>query len=99
VPAAVAARGRYGPAFLAAVDAGLAVRPEQRPQTLAEFRAWLDRPDDAAPDITLPVGEPAAAVDLALEPAPAAPKPQTRWWYVAGALALGVLAWAVFGRG
>ena len=26
-------------------------------------------------------------------------QPQTRWWYVAGALALGALAWAVFGRG
>ncbi len=99
VPAQVAARGRYSGAFLAAIDAGLAVRPEQRPHTLAEFRAWFDRPEPAEPDITLPVTEP-VAVDLALEPpAPPPPKAQTRWWYVAGALALGALAWAVFGRG
>jgi hypothetical protein len=98
VPAQVAARGRYSAGFLAAIDAGLAVRPEQRPQTLGEFRAWFDRPEPAEPDITLPVTEP-VAVDLALEPAAPPPaKPQTRWWYVVGALALGALAWAVFGR-
>jgi serine/threonine protein kinase len=100
VPAQVAARGRYSPTFLAAIDAGLAVRPEQRPQTLDDFRARFDRPQPAEPDITLPVTTP-STVDLSLdEPAPApVAQPQTRWWYVAGALALGALAWAVFGRG
>ena len=34
VPARVAAKGRYSDVFLAAIDAGLAVRPEQRPQTM-----------------------------------------------------------------
>jgi hypothetical protein len=98
VPAQVAARGRYSATFLAAIDAGLAVRPEQRPQTLGEFRAWFDRPEPAEPDITLPVTE-SVAVDLALEPpAPPPARSQTRWWYVVGALALGALAWAVFGR-
>ncbi|RDI29476.1 serine/threonine protein kinase [Pseudacidovorax intermedius] len=32
---------RYSPAVLAAVDAGLAVRPEGRPQSMAEFRQQL----------------------------------------------------------
>uniref|UniRef100_UPI0005C29B52 serine/threonine-protein kinase n=1 Tax=Pseudacidovorax intermedius TaxID=433924 RepID=UPI0005C29B52 len=32
---------RYSPALLAAVDAGLAVRPEGRPQSMAEFRQQL----------------------------------------------------------
>ncbi len=97
VPAQVAARGRYSATFLAAIDAGLAVRPELRPQKLGEFRAWFDRPEPAEPDITLPVTE-SAAVDLALEPPPPPAKPPTRWWVVVGALALGALAWAVFGR-
>jgi serine/threonine protein kinase len=98
VPAQVAARGRYGHSFLVAIDAGLAVRPEQRPQSVSAFREWLDRPEAAEPDITLPVTEP-TPVDLSLEPpAPPAEASRTRWWYVVGALALGALAWAVFGR-
>jgi hypothetical protein len=35
------AAGRYSERFLAAIDAALAVRPEQRPQTIAEFRDAL----------------------------------------------------------
>lgn len=42
VPAAQIGAGRYSPGFLAAIDAGLAPRPEQRPQTMAAFRAALD---------------------------------------------------------
>jgi hypothetical protein len=40
-PLVQAAAGRYSPRFLAAIDAALAVRPEQRPQTIAEFRDAL----------------------------------------------------------
>ena len=102
VPAQVAARGRYSARFLAAIDAGLVVRPEQRPQTLQEFRSGFDRPEPSEPDITLPATEPAAAVDLALEPpappAPPAPVRRTRGWFLAGAVALVALAWAVFAR-
>ncbi|MCA3240482.1 MAG: serine/threonine protein kinase [Rubrivivax sp.] len=102
VPAQVAARGRYSASFLAAIDAGLVVRPEQRPQTLQELRSGFDRPEPSEPDITLPATEPAAAVDLALEPpappAPPVPARRTRWWFLAGAVALGALAWAVFAR-
>ena len=41
VPLARALDGRYPPALLAAIDAGLAVRPAARPQSVAEFRALL----------------------------------------------------------
>jgi formylglycine-generating enzyme required for sulfatase activity len=46
-PLAIAAQGRYSPEFLRAIDAALAVRPEQRPQNVAEFRVLLGF--DAAP--------------------------------------------------
>ena len=35
-------RGRYSMRLLEAIDAGLGVRPEQRPQSMAELRAALD---------------------------------------------------------
>jgi hypothetical protein len=71
-PARVAGRGRYSKAFLAALDAGLAVRPEQRPQTMAELQQWFARPDAAPPPA------PAAAdLELPLEAAPAAPPAET----------------------
>jgi serine/threonine protein kinase len=41
VPLAVQAAGRYSDAFLRAIDAGLAVKPPQRPQTAAAFRTLL----------------------------------------------------------
>jgi len=67
-PARVAGRGRYTQAFLAAIDAGLMVRPEQRPQTLAELQQWFARPDPPVKtERTVPVPEP-AAVDVPLEP-------------------------------
>jgi serine/threonine protein kinase len=56
VPARVAAKGRYSPAFLAAIDAGLAVRPEQRPQDMAALRAAMDASEPVS----------AGGVDIAL---------------------------------
>jgi serine/threonine protein kinase len=49
VPLAVSAQGRYSAAFLEAIDAGLAVRPEHRPQDIAALRARLmaEQPADA----------------------------------------------------
>jgi hypothetical protein len=45
---ATCAAGRYSARFLAAIDAALAVRPQDRPQTDAEFRALLDEPRAAS---------------------------------------------------
>ncbi|MBX3605723.1 MAG: serine/threonine protein kinase [Piscinibacter sp.] len=47
-PLAQRLHGRYGAGFLRAVDAALAVRPKDRPQSVAEFRALLDA--DLPPD-------------------------------------------------
>jgi serine/threonine protein kinase len=44
VPALQAGKGRYSDPFLAAIDAGLSVRPEQRPQSMAALRALMDLP-------------------------------------------------------
>jgi len=52
-PIAVEAAGRYGNGFLRAIDAALAVRPVDRPQNAAQFRALLD--------IDLPAAPPSAA--------------------------------------
>ena len=41
VPLSEAAAGRYSSEFLAAIDAALAVRPEDRPQDIGEFRRLL----------------------------------------------------------
>jgi hypothetical protein len=43
-PARVAAAGRYSRELLDAIDTALAVRPEHRPRSMAEFRALLERP-------------------------------------------------------
>ncbi len=101
VPARVAGKGRYSQAFLAAIDAGLSVRPEQRPQTMAELQAWFNRPEPAAdvkPDRTVPLPD-TRSVDLQLEP-PAPPTPsRTRWApVIAGALLAVVLAAVLFAR-
>jgi serine/threonine protein kinase len=42
VPLATHAAGRYSPAFLQAIDHALAVRPEERPQSVQAFAAELD---------------------------------------------------------
>ena len=97
VSARVAGKGRYTQAFLAAIDAGLAVRPEQRPQSMAAFQQWFSRPDPPPPDRTVPVPA-AAGVDLALELRPPPPA-KTRWWFVAAAVAVGALVMALFGGG
>jgi formylglycine-generating enzyme required for sulfatase activity/serine/threonine protein kinase len=44
VPAAKKAQGRYAENLLLAIDAAIAVRPENRPQTIAQWREILARP-------------------------------------------------------
>ncbi|MDP1649700.1 MAG: serine/threonine-protein kinase, partial [Rubrivivax sp.] len=55
VPAREAARGRYSDTFLAAIDAGLAVRPERRPPSMAALRQLFDAPAAAVPAPTAAV--------------------------------------------
>lgn len=44
-PLAQIKSGQYSAPFLRAIDLGMAVRPEERPQGIAEFRALMDRTD------------------------------------------------------
>jgi serine/threonine protein kinase len=52
-----AAAGRYRPEFLAGIDIALSLRPQDRPQNVAQFRELLDRglPDDS-PERFVPTG-------------------------------------------
>ncbi|MFC0135070.1 serine/threonine-protein kinase [Massilia eurypsychrophila] len=72
VPLSTSARGRYSAAFLAAIDAGLAVRPEQRPQDVAALRARLFalKHEDDATVMRPPAGD-------ARRPTPAPPAAAT----------------------
>ena len=48
VPLSQVAAGRYSPGFLAAIDAVLASRPDDRPRSVAQWRAMLAGSDGAA---------------------------------------------------
>jgi serine/threonine protein kinase len=86
-PAAQVAQGRYSASFLAAIDAGLRVRPEQRPQSMAALHALMDAPvappAPAAPPAGAAAAAPAAGPRTAVAVAVA----------VAAALGLAVVAW------
>lgn len=80
------AKGRYGDTFLNAIDAALAVKPTDRPQNVAEFRALLAgtaRSRTAERTVTVPEpraqgaapAAPAATRAPAAAPALAAPRP------------------------
>ena len=101
VPVASIAAGRYSPAFLAAIDRGLAVRPEDRPQDIATLRASLftgelpgvslrvlpgELPSDES-DVT--VIRPGGATTT-LSPSPTLVRSKASWW-VTGGLAAAVL--------
>jgi hypothetical protein len=62
VPFSQAASGRYSPQFLAALDRALAVKPDDRPQSVAEFRSLLelDRVQSTVTRTTQPPERPAA---------------------------------------
>ncbi|MEJ2694880.1 MAG: serine/threonine-protein kinase [Candidatus Thiodiazotropha sp.] len=42
IPASKASRGHYSATLLAAIDAALALKPEDRPQSIADWRRWFD---------------------------------------------------------
>jgi hypothetical protein len=88
VPARVACKGRYSDVFLAAIDAGLSVRPEQRPQSLAALQKLLDATE--APPMPVAV-EPAASPPADTPSVVRQAKTRPRWW-LAAALAVGALA-------
>ena len=92
VPARLAAKGRYSDVFLAAIDAGLAVRPEKRPQSLAALQQLLDAKE--APPMPAPAAAAAAAApaaDRAEAPESGAPS-RPRWLMPALAVAAVLLA-------
>lgn len=100
VPARVAGRGRYTQAFLAAIDAGLSVRPEQRPQTMAELQEWFNRPEPAKTEPTVPLPD-GTAVDVPLDAGPASndTDERTGWGLlIAAAVLAAVVAAVVFAR-
>jgi hypothetical protein len=109
VPLVQAAAGRYSERFLQAIDAGLSVRPDGRPQSVQAFRQALgidDLPAGAVPMPVLPVAAPARpAASAAAMAAPARPLPMpptggvSRTALIAGAAAAvvvlaGVAFWA-----
>ncbi len=47
VPATMAGEGRYSARFLYAIDRALALQPEARPQTIAEWRVMSEQRTDA----------------------------------------------------
>ncbi len=73
VPLRIQAAGRYSETFLRAIDAALALRPKDRPQDVAAFRALLDAPTKPA---KAPVAAPAHPTVPPLPPTPS-PLPPT----------------------
>ena len=75
-PLSELAAGRYSVPFLTAIDAALALRPADRPQTVAAFRALLDgREAQAEPSLGF-ASTFAASLDSAL-PEPTRPPPRS----------------------
>jgi serine/threonine protein kinase len=88
VPLASEAAGRYSAAFLKGLDRGLALKPEDRPQTIAEFRRLLGVESDSTPP---PIQKPATSNETS-----AVPRPRRRSLAIplgaAGVVLLGVTA-------
>ena len=69
VSAVQAGAGRYSQAFLAAIDAGLAVRPDARPQSMAALREHFDIGPARAPQSGAAAPREAAAAAAQASPA------------------------------
>ncbi|MEF7617562.1 serine/threonine-protein kinase [Aquincola sp. MAHUQ-54] len=104
-PAATLGAGRYGPELLEAIDAGLAVRPEDRPPSMAALRERLTA---SFPKTIMVPRRPAAAREASAAPparphppaaAAAAPRQASRGWQrpmLAAAIAAAALAGVAF---
>lgn len=70
VPLTTSVAGRYSAAFLAAIDAALAFKPEERPQSVADFRRLLGLSTAIPASRMLPAsGEMAGVENTTLQPA------------------------------
>lgn len=109
-PAVKAAKGDYAPTLLAAIDAALTLKPEERPQSIPDWRRWFDGEvavdlddDDAtiaspgAPvDATMVLGAQAPQGDVAAaSPSPPRKKRKAPRTILATSLAIVVLAMVV----
>jgi hypothetical protein len=104
-PAVSAARGLCSPAFLRAIDAGMALQPQQRPQSVAAWRALLEAEVPTISVVAPPVRPADDLLPTVLPTAPAVPQPpqqqqrraSSRWPTVTAALAalsaIGAGAW------
>ncbi|HMW62846.1 protein kinase [Accumulibacter sp.] len=76
-PLSKVAAGRYSAGFLAAIDRALAVKPGDRPQTIAEWRTLLAQKDAATPPAQPALAERGTAGEAAREAAPLPGKKRT----------------------
>jgi hypothetical protein len=76
VPLAQSAAGRYSDSFLRAIDRALSVRPDDRPQNIAEFRQLLGFVERAPTTRYLPTGAERRATEDRIAPAPGATAPR-----------------------
>jgi serine/threonine protein kinase len=97
VPLSQAAAGRYSPNFLAAIDKALAVKPEERTQTIGDLRAalGLEKLAESRPPPARPRPKPSdAEPDTA--PRPESARSKTPLIIGGGVLALGVLGGGLY---
>ncbi len=75
VPAVQAGEGRYSPMFLEAIDAGLAVRPDARPQSMVALRELFAATSHGELSFTPLLAHPAAHAPARARPPASAPAP------------------------
>jgi TonB family protein len=91
-PLSQIAAGQYTDIFLRAIDAGLALKPEQRPQSILELRDLLDRRVQAAPDnptLVRPIAHKERTMPPSTQETSRAPRLMT--WLLSIVLAAGLL--------
>jgi serine/threonine protein kinase len=79
VPLATSAAGRYSAQFLRGIDKALSVKPQDRPQNMAELRTWLGL-DEGPVTVRTPAAPADSQADVVTLAAPvrAAPAPAAR---------------------
>jgi hypothetical protein len=63
-PATRAAKGDYSPTLLAAIDAALTLKPEERPQSISDWRRWFDGEVDLGLDDEATIATPHTGAPL-----------------------------------